>query len=295
MRNRLPFLSQRLFNVPLAIHPRKAEIVVGALAERLGITSLNRLTPNALRPDAMDWFDDDDYSDRDAVSPDMGYDVVAGVAVIPVHGTLVQKLGSVRPYSGMTGYDGIRTAFLCALDDPAAQSVVFDIDSPGGECAGMFDLADAVYAARGEKPIWSILNEMAFSAAYALASATDYITVPRTGGTGSIGVVACHVDFSRALEGAGLTVTFITYGARKAEGAPELPLSKDALEHFQADIDTLGDLFVETVARNRGLPASVVRGTEAATFLGQAGVTLGLADAVMAPHEAFRALRAGLT
>jgi ClpP class serine protease len=71
--------------------------------------------------------------------------------------------------------------------------------------------------------MWAILNECAFSGAYAIASAADRITVPRTGGTGSIGVVWMHCDFSGALNDAGIKVTFVKRGARKIDGAPEIP------------------------------------------------------------------------
>jgi ClpP class serine protease len=291
--NRLPFLSQRLFNTPLAVHPGKLEVVIGALAERLGVASMTRLNGETIALAPMAYHDEDEFSRAGRVA-DMGYDNVAGVAVIPVCGTLVQKLESIRPYSGMQGYDTIRSAFLCALEDPDVQAVVMDIDSGGGECAGLFDLADEIYAARGAKPVWAILSESAYSAAYALASACDVITVPRTGGTGSIGVVACHVDLSKALTSAGLAVTFIQYGARKTDFASEKPLSDAALALFQADVDELGELFVKTVARNRGLSADAVRSTQAATFQGSAGVSLGLADAVMSPDAAFRELIASL-
>jgi ClpP class serine protease len=81
---------------------------------------------------------------------DPGYDNVLGVAVIPICGTLVQKLGSLRPYSGMTGYDGIRQAFLTAMEDPDISGICLDIDSPGGEVAGCFDLVDVIYGSRGK-------------------------------------------------------------------------------------------------------------------------------------------------
>jgi signal peptide peptidase SppA len=290
--NRLPHLAQRMFNVPVAIAPAKAEVIIAALADRLGVAHMFRANgePVALVPMA---FDDDGevlFSTRDHDRGDKGYDVVEGVAVIQVCGTLVQKNGYLRPYSGMTGYDGIRQNLLTALYDPAVKAIALDIDSPGGEVAGCFDLADEIFRARGEKPIWGILNEIAYSAAYAIASACDRITVPRTGGTGSIGVVCCHVDWSKALAGAGIAVTFIQYGARKTDGAAEKPLSDEALLRFQADIDELGELFIDTVARNRGIAASTIRAMEAATYLGQGGVSLGLADAVMAPDAAFREL-----
>lgn len=280
--NRLPHLAQRLFNVPLAIHPDKAELVMAALADRFGVTQLFRGTePVALRP--MDFDDDDRAQDR-------AYDIVAGVAIIPVQGTLVAKLGSLRPYSGMTGYDGLRINLLSALHNDRVKAICWDMDTPGGEVAGMFDFVDTIYQARGIKPMWAILNECAYSAGYAIASAADRIIVPRTGGTGSIGCVCLHTDLSKALDKAGITVTLIRYGAHKAEGNPYEALSPGALARKQDEIDTLGEMFVDCVARNRGMKASAVRGTDAECFLGAKGVAIGLADAVMAPSEAFQAL-----
>jgi signal peptide peptidase SppA len=277
--SRFPFLAQRLFNVPLAITPQKAEIVTAALAERLGVTMLNG------KAVAME----DDY-DAGQAADRKPYDTVLGVAMIQVQGTLVNRLGTLRPYSGMTGYDGIRSNLMSALVDPSVRAIMLDIDSPGGEVSGCFDLVDTIHSARGIKPIWAVLNDMACSAAYAIASACDYITVPRTGTTGSVGVICMHVDMSKALEKQGIAVTIIQYGEHKSDGSDAKPLSDPALARFQADVDTMGALFTETVARNRGMAAAKVKRTEAGTFLGAAGVAVGFADAVMAPDEAFRRL-----
>lgn len=289
-----PLLAQRMFNTPIAIHPRKAEIAMAALADRLGIAHLMRADG---RPVPAAWDDDDDeplFTTRGRRSEDPGYDVVAGVAIIPISGTLVQRTSSLRPFSGMTGYNGIRQALLTSVADPAVKKIALDINSGGGEVAGCFDLVDTIHGVRGEKPIAAILTESAYSAAYAIASAADRIYVPRTGGTGSIGVICMHVDLSEALTKAGLKVTFITNeGAdRKTDGHSEIPLSKEALAAFQGEIDAMGTLFHETVARNRGLTTAQVRDMRAGTFMGAAGVTAGLADAVMAPDAAFAAFLA---
>lgn len=275
----LPHLAQRLFNTPLALHPRKAEVVMAALTDRFGLTRIQSMS---------DWDDEDDSFSRQA--RDTGYDVVEGIAIIPVQGTLVQKLGTLRPYSGMTGYDGIRACFLRALNDGEVKAICLDIDSPGGEVAGCFDLVDEIYAARGSKPVWAILSESAYSAAYALASAADKIIVPRTGGVGSVGVIVMHVDWSQKIKNDGLQVTIITYGDRKAESNPYEPLSETARKAIQPDIDEMGRLFVSTVSRNRGITEKTVRDTEAACFLGADGVQLGLADQVASPDAAFRDL-----
>jgi signal peptide peptidase SppA len=292
--DRFPHLAQRLFNVPLAIMPQKAEVVMAALADRLGIAQLFRANGETVLLAPKAFYLDDDGPARADPYADKGYDLVGPVALIPVEGTLVQKTGTLRPYSGMTGYDGIRQNFFTALADPAVKAIALDIDSPGGEVAGCFDLVDALYAARGTKPVWAILDESACSAAYALASACDRITVPRSGVAGSIGVICLHVDWSKALEKEGIAVTFIQYGAAKSDGAPEKPLSAEALARFQGEIDRLGDLFVATVARNRGVDAASIRAQEARTFMGDEALMARLADEIAAPDQAFRALVASL-
>lgn len=275
----LPHLAQKLFNTPLAIHPQKAEVIVSSLTERLGITQI--------RSAMME--DDDEYFSRKA-RKDSGYDVLEGIAIIPVYGTLVQKLGTLRPYSGMTGYDGIRRVFLTAINDPEVKGICLDIDSPGGEVAGCFDLVDLIYAERGKKPIHAILSENAFSAAYAIASAADKIYVPRTGGVGSVGVIVIHCDWSQHIKEEGLKVSIITYGNRKAESNPYVALSDEAKAAIQHDVDEMGRLFVSTVSRNRGLSETVIRNTQAACYLAAEGVQMGLADVVASPDVAFQEL-----
>ncbi|QQU42416.1 S49 family peptidase [Morganella morganii] len=275
----LPHLAQKLFNTPLAIHPQKAEVIVSSLTERLGITQI--------RSAMME--DDDEYFSRKA-RKDSGYDVLEGIAIIPVCGTLVQKLGTLRPYSGMTGYDGIRRVFLTAINDPEVNGICLDIDSPGGEVAGCFDLVDLIYAERGKKPIHAILSENAFSAAYAIASAADKIYVPRTGGVGSVGVIVIHCDWSQHIKDDGLKVSIITYGNRKAESNPYVALSDEAKAAIQHDVDEMGRLFVSTVSRNRGLSETVIRNTQAACYLAAEGVQMGLADVVASPDVAFQEL-----
>ncbi len=296
MSSRSDFLAARLFNRPWAVSADHAEVLVAALAERLGGGSLRRGDGQlvTLRGRAMSEDGEGDLTSARTFDDYKGYSVAQGIAVIPVRGTLVQRAGYLWPSSWCTGYDGLRAAFLAALVDPGVRAILFDIDSPGGEVCGCFDLADTIFAARGMKPVRAVLNESAYSAAYAIASACDRISVPRTGGTGSVGVICMHTDYSKALQSAGIAVTLIHYGSQKADGSPMQPLSDEALGRFQADVDSLGELFVETVARNRNMKVAAVRATQAGTYLGGNGVTCGYADEVMSPDAAFRALAASL-
>jgi len=155
-----------------------------------------------------------------------------------------------------------------------------EIDSAGGEVAGLFDLADTIYQARNIKPVWAIANENAYSAAYAIASAAERLTLPRSAGVGSIGVVAMHMDQSAKDAKQGYVYTPVFAGDRKIDGSEHFPLTAEAKSSLQSEVDRLYGLFVSTVARNRNIDASVVRATEAEWLNPQEAVATGFADGI---------------
>lgn len=222
------------------------------------------------------------------------YVVRDGVLHVPVQGSLLDKFPFA--FSDIaTGYEYIEAAVARGMGDPDVLGIALDIDSPGGVVAGNFDLVDRLYSMRGTKPIRAVVNEHAFSAAYSIASVADHIVVARTGGVGSIGVLTMHVDQSKRLEQAGLSVTLIHSGAKKVDGNRFEPLSESVREDIQRRIDASYDIFVATVARNRGISEDSVRATEAATFMPSEAIANGLADEIGASADAIAAFAALLT
>lgn len=212
------------------------------------------------------------------------YSVKGGILTIPVEGALIK--GFPYTFYGMlTGYEYIQRAFDRGMDDPAVKGIVLKIDSPGGEVAGNFDLVDRMFARRDEKPVAAIASEHAYSAAYSIASVASEIYVARTGGVGSIGVVTSHVDVSKMLEKAGYKITFIYAGDHKVEGNPYEALAPEVKARIQARVDYLYNVFVSTVARNRGVSEQSIRDTQALTYSAEEAVEKGLADKV-ASYEA---------
>lgn len=279
-------LALTLLNTPLALLPAAADAAISKLSAVVASGDFDRPPP------AGGGFV------QYGTEPDT-YDVVAGVAIIKIHGVLVQRIGLFWPYAeliGATGYDRLRVQILAALNDSKVDAIVFDIDSPGGDVAGCFDLVDMIYNARGIKPISAILGENAYSAAYAIASSVDpgRLYVPRTGGTGSVGVIYMHLSYERMLKKIGVKPTLVTKGMLKGDCSDMFDLSGDAFDRLKADVLEVGDLFDATVARNRGMPQKAVFDTQAGTFMGAAGVKIGFADKVMSPDEAFRAVLAEL-
>lgn len=223
------------------------------------------------------------------------YEVIERVAVIAVTGLLVHKLGYIGS-RWATGYDALRYQLAHAFGDPEVRAICLDIDSGGGVANGCFDLVDWIAAekARAGKTVAAVCSEVAYSAAYALATAADTIAVPRTGGVGSIGVWRMHWDFSGMLAEAGVAPSLVQSGAHKTDGHPFAPLPDAVRAEWQSDVDDLRQLFATTVARHRGLSVDAVLATEARCYEGPRGtaeaVTLGLADAVLSPDQAFAAL-----
>lgn len=254
----LPHIAGRVFDAPLLIARAKLDTILGVLVPRLRGESL----PFGAKPVTRD------------------YEVENGIAIIPVVGTLVRRTIGLEAQSGLMSYGLIAERLDAALQDNAVKAILLDIDSPGGEAGGVFDLADKIFAARKVKPIWAVANDEAFSAAYAIAAAADRIYLSRTGGVGSIGVIAVHLDQSVAEADAGLKYTAIYAGEHKNDLSPHEPLSDPARAQLQTEVDRVYALFTETVARMRGLDLAAIKETEAALYFGEQSVAAGLADRI---------------
>jgi signal peptide peptidase SppA len=255
----------RLLNTPLMIARTEAEAIL-----------------NVLQGTAID---------ISALYDEHTYVVQNGVAIIPIVGGL-----TYRGYGWYwrTTYSQICKDFRAALDDSDVSAIVFDIDSPGGEVAGCFDLVDEIYQTRGIKPVYAIANEACYSAAYAIASAADKVFLPRTGNIGSVGVIAIHYEQAKYEEEAGVKYTAIYAGAHKDDFSMHHALSDEAREVAQRSVDKSYDIFCQTVARNRGMSEEEIRETEAAIYKGDDAVSMGLADEVASWDQAMAGIVAGI-
>ncbi len=285
----LPRLAVRVFDEPLLIRPRKLYVILEAIGPRLGLTDVDvdliaaRL-PMDDEPDDPDELDDEARAAKPyEVTPD-------GIAVIGVSGTLVKKASWMDAWSGLQSYEMIRAEFQDAVADPRIQGILLDVDSPGGEVGGLFDLAGEIFAGRQEKPIYAIANDAAFSAAYAIASSAERLFVTSTGGVGSVGVIAIHVDQSGFDEKVGRKYTAVFAGAKKNDFNPHEPLSGSAKDDLQMEIDRLYDMFVSLVSQNRQMKTALVRNTEAGLFYGAKAISAGLADQVGTRDQALAAV-----
>jgi capsid assembly protease len=256
----LPHLASRLFGTPLLVHRTKLDVILAVMGERLGVAP--------------------PLADLALPVPKSATAAPAGIAVIPILGTLVKRSLGMEAASGLTSYSEIAAMLDAAVADPMVSGILLDIDSPGGEASGSFELARRVREAAAIKPVWAVANDAAYSAAYAIAASAQRLFVTETGGVGSIGVIALHVDQSIKDANDGYRYTAITAGAHKNDYSPHEPLSDAAKSELQSEVDRLYAIFTEHVAAMRGLDLDAVCATEAGLFFGTNAVVQGLADGV---------------
>jgi signal peptide peptidase SppA len=208
-----------------------------------------------------------------------GFDVVNNVAVLPVTGVLVKRPTILGFFFAEAVTESLAASFRAALADPQVNSVVLHIDSPGGMVDGVESLATLVHASRGRKPVVALIDGLGASAAYWLASAADRVFITgETTQVGSIGVVATHIDRSKADERRGVKVTEIVAGRFKRLASEHAPLSTEGRAMLQDMVDRIYTVFVEAVARQRGIAVEQAVATEGRVFIGKQAIEAGLVD-----------------
>ncbi len=201
-----------------------------------------------------------------------------GVAVIPVAGPLFRHAGLMTAISGASSYEDIRKDLQTALNNDDVKSIIFDIDSPGGEVHGCGELSSAIYAARGKKTIKAYVSGMMCSAAYWIGSACDEIVTDASGMLGSIGVKTMMVDDSKAQETAGV-IEYVILSSGAPFKSPDAANSKDRAR-VKDTLNAMEAVFVSDVARNRGIsPATVLSDFgQGDVLVGKLAQAVGLAD-----------------
>lgn len=235
-------ISNALYNSPWLITPEKLSEIEAVVRAKIETGSGLDFEARSGRSD-----------DRDS-----GYKLIDGVAVIPIHGAITARPTLFSTYSGGTSCADIQSALYEAIDDGKVESILLDIDSPGGEVIGIPEVGAAIASANKKKPIHAHANYMAASAAYWLGSQANSFSVAPSGQVGSVGVVMMHREQSQRDIKEGLTTTVIRSGSHKAELNPYEKLSVEAREYLQSISDQIYGDFLEAVSIGRGVSIETV-------------------------------------
>ena len=214
---------------------------------------------------------------------DEPYQIINETAIIPIQGVIAKKMNMFSRISGGVSTQLLGRDIQTALSDPNIKGIILDIDSPGGTVDGTQELGDIIFEGRKDKPIIAYSDGMMASGAYWLGSAAQEIYI--SGDTihvGSIGVVSTHVDYSEYEKKRGIKTTEVYAGKYKRITSQYEPLSGEGRENIQGEVDYLYSVFVDTVAKHRGVSNQTVLDNMAdgRTFIGKQSIEAGLVDGV---------------
>jgi ClpP class serine protease len=199
-----------------------------------------------------------------------------GVAVLPVEGVIAPKANLFTEISGGTSAQIVTEQLQALKADNRVKAVVQLVDSPGGSVLGIPEWAAAVRDLAAVKPVVTLSDGLMASAGIWGGSAANamYLTGP-TVQAGSIGIYA-RMALSQADPG---SIEFVRGKYKRGSINGSAP-SADYMAYFEAGLDYLYSLFVETFASHRGLNAETVleKMADGRLFIGQQAIDAGLVD-----------------
>lgn len=196
-----------------------------------------------------------------------------GIAIIPVTGSIFRYANMFTEISGGTSTQMLALDIQEALENKDIRGILLDIDSGGGQANGISELSQMIFNARASKPIKAYIGGSGASAAYWIGSAASEVIINDTGVAGSIGAMLSFEDDSEAMAAQGIKEVKIISSVS--------PL-KNSDSELQALVDSLGQIFVENVAKNRATTTENVLKNygQGGLFVGKDAVNAGLADRV---------------
>lgn len=205
---------------------------------------------------------------------------VQTVRVIPLHGTISNRADSFDLMSGGTSPQQFARQVRAAADDPNVTEIILDVDSGGGTVAGTQQMYQAVQYAAGKKAVTAVCNGATCSAAYWAISPSTSIVTTGTSEVGSIGILAAWRDASKKFEQEGITPHYYRSGDQKALGGPGEPMTEALDATLRDTVDEMFQVFLDDVAAARRVTPAQARERwgSGRTWIGQAAVTVGLAD-----------------
>lgn len=208
------------------------------------------------------------------------------IAVIPIEGALTYEETGWEALCGMTSYEGLLNITRFAIDE-GFKTIVFDVNSGGGQAYGMMETARDIRELAKEKGVHTIayVDGTSASAAYGLSAAMDEVIVNPESEVGSIGVVTKLVNTSEKDKKDGINYHYVYAGDSKIPFDAEGSFSESFLSDLQTKVETLYESFLGHVAEMRGLEKEAVRSTQAKVFGSEKALEIGLVDKIQTRSE----------
>ncbi|WP_022850670.1 S49 family peptidase [Limisalsivibrio acetivorans] len=206
------------------------------------------------------------------VAESMTVEKRGNVGIVPIRGPIFRYANVLTDHCGATSLQRLAKNLQILADDESVDTIILEIDSPGGQVDGISEVARHIKSMRAAKKVVAYVGGSGCSAAYWIASSAEEIVISDTAELGSIGVVATYVKEDAANE-----VQIVS--SMSPNKRPDLE-TDEGRKIAQANVDDLAEVFIATAAANRGLTSEemVEAGNKGGLRVGKKAVDSKLAD-----------------
>lgn len=222
------------------------------------------------------------------------------VAHIDAGGIVIKRFGADEmDYSGLhdmvLDLDALDEALEMVTADDRVETVVLELDTPGGAVTGVVETARRIeqLSASGKEVI-AFTEMMSCSAGYWLMAACDAIVATPSATVGSIGAYIGLYDFSKLFEENGIEAVVARSGSLKGLGFFGKPVTEEERAFLQGEAVKLGEEFKGYVQGSRAgeVPDEAMEGQ---AYDAVQGMEYGLVDALAnSRRELLEVVTAGL-
>ncbi len=178
------------------------------------------------------------------------------IAVIALRGLIITGVGG---NVGDSMVDDLRWELEQARDDDDVRAVVLEVDSPGGEVTASDMIYHAVVQTRARKPVIVYMESLAASGGYYVSCGGKFLMANETSITGSIGVIIQTLNYEQLFNKIGLASVVFKSGKFKDMLNGARPIRPEERDYVQGFVMKTYDQFLGIVAKERNLPADVLR------------------------------------
>ena len=174
------------------------------------------------------------------------------IALIKLNGMIEASENQAGLFSEDFGAQNILKSLKAARDDNSVKAVILQINSPGGTVAMSQNIYYEILRVRNLKPVVAVMEDVAASGGYYIASAADRIIAQEGTLTGSIGVIMQTVDAHKLFsDKLGLKSNVMKSGTFKDAGSATREMTQRERELFQNIVNEAYNQFLNAIATGR--------------------------------------------
>jgi len=226
------------------------------------------------------------------VSESHGYERIGSVGVISIDGATIKKNNFINAMcGGFVGYDTIAEYISKAENDKEVKTILFHVDSVGGEVAGVDTVQELI--STSTKETVTIFDNIGASASIWYGSASDKIYATEATRIGSIGVKAGWIENKKTEDGEQKVLWVVSKNAKNKDCS----LNGDCKSKIETMINDTEDLFYKRVMANTGLNAEELATSfnYGETITANQAFDIGFLDGVISKKALIESLNNGTT